>query len=163
DVAQSAMRSFEPVTVGDDTVAAHPKAQEALAAQRSDVEMITEDRDARGRPRVTPGLDEWVHEARITGLAVDLGPAVVLARLDEIDLVVATRKSRRPVLRRDQAAAAVPGQALRISMAERPHRRPLKRIVRRHAAVGVDPEDLPGEQIAPLRELVLPGVTHRDV
>src|SRR2546425_4073850 len=93
-LAQPAMGPLDPVAVGHDAVAAQPHAQQALPSQRGDVEMVAEDRDARRPPRVASRFDQRVHEARITALAVDLRPAVILSRLDEVDLVVATWKSR---------------------------------------------------------------------
>ena len=85
----------------------------------------------------------------------DHAPAVVLARLDDVDLVAALRA----VLRLPQLAAdRIPRQALRIAMAVAPDRRQRagladERVVLRHRAVVVDAMDLAGRLGEVLRVL----------
>src|SRR6266566_9039935 len=87
-----------------------------LAAQRRHPHAVAKPGDARWRPRVALGLDDGVHVAAARGRRIvgpgDVGPAVILAGLDAIDLVV----SARAVLGGEEPPLAVPREALRIAM-----------------------------------------------
>src|SRR5205814_9571299 len=121
----------------------------------------------RGRPRLDDAaLDERIAEAAVAGDAADRRPAVVRARDDEVDLVMAAVREevRGSVLGRVEGAGVeVPRDALHVAVAERPDRRAGERIVRGDAAVLVYPERLPSRRRGALRVRAVFGVAGRDV
>ena len=86
-----------------------------LPAQRADVERAADDGVTAGRGlRRAPGDERiGVPAALRVAVALDVGPAVVVALLDEVDLVLGVLAE----LRRPQAARAVPAQALHVAVA----------------------------------------------
>src|SRR5713226_8904301 len=120
-----------------------------------------EERRARGRPGVSASAPyDRIDEARVMGLTGDDRPAVVLARLDEVDLVVAAVREdpARPVLGLVQAPGVrLERQALHVAMTERPHA-VRERIVARDRAVRFEPQDLAVQRAGVLRAVLRLGV-----
>src|SRR6478735_5850391 len=91
-----------------------------------------------GRP-----LGDGVDVVRVVGTALDLGPAVVLAGLDEIELVEGVLSE----LAGPQAFATVPSQPLDVSVSVGPDRGAAERVARGRVAVRGDAQDLPAEGV----------------
>ena len=87
-------------------------------------------------------------------LALVQRPAVVAALVDAVELVPGAVAE----LAGPQLAGVVEGEPLHVAVAHRPHRRPRQRVAGRGVAVGGDPEDLAGERVAVLGELLLAGL-----
>ena len=86
--------------------------------------------------------------------ALDHRPAVVAALADEVDLVDLVLAE----LGGPQATAAIPGEALDVAVAERPHRRARERVVGGDAPIGVDAQDLAVGRAAVLGQAGVPGL-----
>src|SRR5262249_3667354 len=92
--------------------------------------------------------------------------AIVAAGADDVDLVVGRQAefTGRPMLGgEERAAARLPGEALRVAVTVGIHQRVREGIVRRHAAVRRQPEDLAGWGRQVLRQFGLEGVAGRDI
>src|SRR6266571_389754 len=112
-------------------------------------------RDPEDNRLFHPFLEHPVVHARaeIEASRVDDGPSVVLSGMEDVDLVAAIR----PVLAfPDIAGERIHGQADHVAVAHRIDLGPItratdKRIVWRHGAVVLQPQDLPPEAIGVLR------------
>ena len=122
-------------------VALHRDAPQALTAQRADPQVAARvGQPAGGGLRGRPGHERVrVLAALRVALALDLGPAVVLALLDEVDLVEGVLAE----LARPQPPVVVPVQALDVAVAQRPVRVALDGVVVRDRAVGLIRRILP--------------------
>src|SRR5439155_523352 len=155
-----------PVRGEDDPVKMLPaeRAEDEGAPKRSGA---SQEGRARGRPRLhAPALDERIAEAAVAGDAANGRPAVVCARDDEVDLVMAAVREevRGSVLGRvERPAVGVPRDALHVAVPQRPDRRAGERIFRGDAAVLVYPERLPGRRRGALRVRAVLGIAGRDV
>src|SRR5699024_596341 len=83
-----------------------------------------------------------------------LGPAVVAAGLDHVELVPSVlaelRSVHRPLL--------VPGDALRVPVAHAEYQRIVERDVLGNLAIGTHAQDLPGQRLPLLRAVAIVGV-----
>src|SRR5678816_298505 len=89
-------------------------------------------------------MEQWRNHTVFFVVAASLGPAVVLARLDQIDFIAAaTLKAARTMLGGEQAAVAgLPGKALGIPMAVGVNVRVGEWVVFWNASVGIQAQDL---------------------
>ena len=164
DVAQPAVNAAQDrAHVHELEIRVERELEQPLAAQRRHPQAVAEPGDARRRPRVALGFHERVRIAAALGVravgAGDVRPPVVPPALDVVDLVVCART----VLGGQEAAPAIPREALRVAVTERPHGRARKRIVGGDGAIRLEPQDLPVEAVTRLRQPRLPRVAHRRV
>ena len=103
---------------------------------------------------------------------VYLGPAEVLARLDDVHLVaartLALERTWAVLGLKHQARSGLPRQALCVSMAVAPNLGPCtrrfgERVIRRHGTVVVEPQGLADQRIQLLRERPLGRIAGRHV
>src|SRR5690606_31234497 len=102
---------------------------------------------------------------RVVGAVADHGPAVVLALLDEVELVAALRAVLRLP---ERVRLGVPNETLRVAVAVAPDLRQRagaadERIVVRHGAVVVQADDLALVAAQVLRGMALEIRVHRAV
>src|SRR5688572_11983342 len=124
-----------------------------------------------GRTRRRPCDDgaarhDRIAEALVAGLAGHDRPAIVRTGLDAIHFVLTARgkEPARSMLGLVQhARVRMEREALPVAMAERVHRRSGERVVRRHRAVLLEPEDLAAKGAAILRSVLLLAIARRDV
>src|SRR6185312_5848140 len=98
-------------------------------------------------------------------------PAVILATLKHVDFIAAARpiETTRTMLGfKEQIGFRLPIDTLRISITQRPYLRPgilhvLKRVIRRHSSIIIQPQRFPRKRIETLRQVTLGGVAGRDV
>src|SRR2546425_7071375 len=122
------------------------------------------ERPTGGRDRGTSRGPDRIGVPPRSALAGDRRPAVVLPRLEDVDLVVAVGA----VLDLERRAAhRLEGEALRIAVAPRVHDAAAGRagehgVVGRDAAVLLEPQDLAVERVGVLRARAVAGLAHRD-
>src|SRR5205814_3454526 len=125
------------------------------AADRGHVDEVVDDLDAAGRGRGDVELLHRVHEVGVAALAFADRPAVVLAGLDEVQLVegVLTQFGL------PQPALRVPGETLHVAVAEAVHPRCGRERVARRALPGRrDAQDLAVQRVEVLRQVAVLGV-----
>src|SRR5215470_585880 len=144
-------------------------AEEEIAAKLRERRAAIEERARGGDRRCV--FEQRRYHALFRFRVMNHRPTVVLAALDDIDFVAAAGavEARRPMLGLElRVRAWLPGEALRVAVAVRPDfgarvRPPDEGVVRRDAAVVVEPQRLAGERIQPLRQLPLGRVARRDI
>jgi hypothetical protein len=157
----------EQLLVVDDRPGLELEAPQPLAAEGGDEQVALPLRDGAvvEDHRTRPGRLGWLGDegridvAVVAGCTGHLGPAVVAARLDPVDLVVDVGAE----LGGPQLTVGVPRQPLHVAVAEGVDRRARLGVVVGDLAVGGDPQDLPGERRGVGRERGLAGVAGGDV
>ena len=151
----------QPLRVADLPVGPERHPPQRLPAERGQVEraVAAVGQARRGGLGGGPG-QHGVDELRCAAGALHLGPAVVAAGLDQVELV----ERVLPELAGPQPVLSVPGEALHVAVAHRVDRRRRGRVVRRGRAVArIDPQDLAGQGPGVLGERAVGGVAGADV
>src|SRR3954447_4999849 len=158
DAAVLALQEPDRLAGGAVGVDGHPP--DRLAAQRRQVDgSVGADGDPARRHLARGPLGDRVDEVGVARLALDLGPAVVLAGLDEVELVVGVLAE----LTGPHALPAVPGEALDVAVAVRPDRGASERVAGRGVPVRSDAKDLAAERVEVLRQGRVAGLAGADV
>src|SRR5699024_5102735 len=165
DIAQPAVLARPELRGGRE--ATEGNLAQALAAQTGDDDGLTGDgHAARARLARLPLLHrvgELVRlvpaRAVLARAALDLGPAVVAAGLDHVELVPSVLAELRSVHR----ALLVPGDALRVPVAHAEDQRIVERVVLGNLAIGAHAQDLPGQRLPVLRAVAIAGVAEGGV
>ncbi len=105
------------------------------AAQAAKEEAAIQIGGARRRPGVVgAGVEDRRRHPRPPLIALDHRPTVVIPRFDQVELVITAAHPRTPVLGAPEPASVVPGEPLRVAVAEGVDRG-VKRVASGHGSI----------------------------